>query len=77
MHKNRSVEFTTTPVPMSRRQLLAGVAATGTLLVTGSGTAAVPHASPVRDPQLREALRRYGGEFGQLGSDTGDEHGHL
>lgn len=77
MHKKRSDEFTTTSAPLSRRQLLAGVAATGGLLVAGAGTAAVPAATPVKDPQLREALRRYGGEFGQLGSDTGGEHGHL
>lgn len=77
MSKKKHEEIPAPVAALSRRQLLAGAAVTGGLLATGARAAAPVAGTTVADPQLRDALRRYGGEFGQLGSDTGGHHGDL
>ena len=62
------------PASISRRQLLAGAAATGGALMIAGQAAATPPpaATPIADPELRMALEKYGGEFGQAGKGGSD-----
>ncbi len=66
-----------TPATLSRRGLLCAAAAAGGAMIAADGSAAVlpANGSAISDPQLRAALLKYGGEFGQFGK--GGSHGDL
>ena len=64
-------------VTLKRRDLLcAAAAAGGAIIAAGTGAATLPASgTAIPDPELRAAMLKYGGEFGQLGK--GDSHGDL
>ena len=65
------------PATLSRRELLCAAAAAGGVMIAsdcGAGGVAAQQTA-CSDPQLQDAMRKYGGEFGQLGK--GDSHGDL
>ncbi len=62
---------------LKRRDLLCAAAAAGGAMLAAEGSmAGLPSTeTAISDPQLRAAMLKYGGEFGQLGK--GGSHGDL
>ena len=77
MKERISKTHTGATVTLKRRDLLcAAAAAGGAIIAAGTGAATLPaSATAITDPELRAAMLKYGGEFGQLGK--GGSHGDL
>ena len=65
------------PGALKRRDLLCAAAVAGGAMIAAKTSASdVPDQRPaISDPQLRAAMLKYGGEFGEIGK--GGSHGDL
>jgi hypothetical protein len=77
MNENDKSGVARAPASLSRRKLLVGAAAGGMLVTAGKGAAVTRPVVSGADPELRAALEKYGGEFGQAGRAQGGDHGDL
>lgn len=77
MNENDKSGAARAPASLSRRKLLVGAAAGGMLVTAGTGSASPRPSVSGADPELRTALEKYGGEFGQAGRRPGGDHGNI
>lgn len=77
MNENDKSGVARAPGSLSRRKLLVGAAAGGMLVTAGKGISSPGPSVSDADPELRAALEKYGGEFGQAGRAPGGDHGDI